>query len=975
MLHGKNKTINMKGSILILGLLLMSMLLLIGGVFLSLTLTYVKQFDIGAQELIAEYIARAGLHRILHDLRENYSDHDQQLIEVKFGQGKYKVGTVSLIGRGIHEILIVSKGEISGFSETQSHQMAIGGVVSVNIPTDYALFSDGDENIESLYGQPSFFCFGPIHVNGQLTIRLIMNEYMDSGKPKYIIILKPKEIRGPTITLKDRIIYKSIIGTQTQPQNFMWQYVKVIAGEGNIKGNTNNQIELDYTGIEWSKPPLIFGEAVGSTTVAYNSIKVQYEDKYPINLTNGEMSDITGDGILADGEHGGESIKILSWEDITYSYFQNWLDPNWYIQSSNFSNIVSTKIGICNDVIAKKDVLGYGRWDGNPGILNNSELYTFKYTPEDRIIKHVYYIKPASNTPKYSDGTPVISPQRDLDPRSTDKRSIIDDLLTGTPDDTFTASNGVLTIQNADQWKKHILDWWVPTNMGYYWSSDLFPNTGWLVEGENRFYLQNGGNIWFTRGPMAQDRELKAIRLALDNSYGILTYTENQSIDDFTVLKWSDFGKELDSNGTSHRIKVTLFPKTYYLSGDGTSKRFPLPRKYYWVDRVEFWNGSSWTTEFWNGTGWENRTEAPRYSGGNGYLFGVGDIKTVDSNEANNTANFGSYGFYRYWKQLDNTFYIEFGYLPPAGINNIRIRLGKWWFPTEPMLEIQQYPPKTDTMLLIDPYIQAVKIDLSKINLYTSPKNPRYPLGFLDYNNNGIKDEDEPYRPGIIYSKVPLVIEGTPLVPVVIVCEDDVYLKTINGNKPDDSSEAFPVAVITKKVAWVYHGDENTKSAREIILNKVIIFTQGEQLYEIGGKGLYWGGLHPDIIANKTKLIGSLVKMKKDKKGLESSFISSAQYSESANQVFINKKEMLNPYIYIFDDREYRLYEIPIQIKYPISFRTNVPPYMPVEIKIRSIKQIRISNVDEYFTKLLGHIKNKQETTSEIYQSLINEIQ
>lgn len=981
----------MKGSILILGLLLMSLLLLIGGIFLSLTITYVKQFDIGAQELIAEYIARAGLYRTFHDLQENYSDHEHQVIEVKFGQGKYKVGTISLADRGIHEILIVSRGVIDNPDKTEYYKMAIGGIININIPTDYALFVDGSERIESLYSLPSFFFAGPLHINGNLTLKLIINEYMNSvsGTPKYIIILKPKEIRGPTISLSGRVIYKGISGG-VQPSNFNWQYAKVITGEGML--NQSSQFDLDYTGIQWNKPPLIFGEAVSASFFDSASIQIQYKNKYPVNLISGPMPDITGYGIT-DGEHFGINIKILNWEDITYSHFQSWIDQNWYIKTTDFSNIGSSKIGICNDAIAKKDLLEYGKWNGDPSNITDSNLYTFKYNPEDRIIRHIYYIKPTATTPKYSDGTPVISPERDQDPR-TNKNVAMDDLAEGTADDTFSSSNGILTIQNANQWKKHHLHWYVPSNVNYVWNSDLTPNSYWLSEGENRLYLQNGGSIWFRRGPMAQDRELRAVRFATD---GPLTfnnpnyYPSSQTTNnDFTLTKYSTNENEIDSNGSAYKIKMSIALNTYYLSGDGTTKRFLLPRNYYWVDKVEFWNGSNWTTQFWNGSSWENRIEAPRYSGRNYYTFATSFDKVVDSNPLNNTSNFGSYGFYRYWNQTaqtvngvfydTNTFYIEFGYPPPAGTNNIRIRLGKWWIPLagedfqeDGRLEIQQYPPDVNTMILIDPYIQCVRIDLNKINLETCPKNSRYPLGFLDYDGDGIKDEDEPYRPGIIYSKVPLMIEGTPSVPLTIVCEDDVYLKSINSDKPDNDPTAFPVAIIGKKVVWIYHGNENTNATRQVVLNKVAIFTRGERLYNIGGKGEYWGGVASDIIVNKTKLIGSLVKMKKYKNGIENTFTDAVKYGESDVPVYIDKQEMLNPYVYIFDDRDYTSIKNAFQIKYPISFRKKVPPYLPVDMKVKYIRSI--SNVDEYFNRLLLTIKNQEDVISSTFQALLNEIE
>ncbi|MFH1824864.1 MAG: hypothetical protein ABH873_06525 [Candidatus Firestonebacteria bacterium] len=95
---------------------------------------------------------------------------------------------------------------------------------------------------------------------------------------------------------------------------------------------------------------------------------------------------------------------------------------------------------------------------------------------------------------------------------------------------------------------------------------------------------------------------------------------------------------------------------------------------------------------------------------------------------------------------------------------------------------------------------QVVKIDLDKIDENNCPKDPNYP--------------DDETKFGVIYSKVPLHIMGTPKVPVTIVCEDDVWVGPINSRDrlneklepkglvdndyADDSEEICPVGIICK---------------------------------------------------------------------------------------------------------------------------------------------------------------------------------
>lgn len=916
----------MKGSILILGLLMMAILLMIGGVFLSLTLTNVEQLQLEGEYIKAEYLALAGLNRTFHDLKEGYADHQSELKDIEFGEGKSRVGTVPLSRLGIHEILIVSGGIIKNplsKSLVNKVQAVISGVVKLKTPTDYALFVDGDEPLRVGQGDAPLALIGPVHVNGNLYFKIWQAA---SDAPVFISMLKPKELRGPVIDVSKRVIYEGIGSTRENYTGFQYQNVKIVAGIGSYV--PDNEWTAKYSDFKWREnPPLVFGEATGLTTYSPNNHELKASDYYPLNKKEGPTPDITGEGILQDQDHGGENIVVPKAIEVNESLFADYIDNNWKIDSANFVNSACKKTGFVNEALTKKVVLDKGKWDGDISTVDNSNNYTFNYTPSNREIHHVYFVKDSPEYPKYSDGTtPVVigspgySAPSDLDPHSV-PGSTVRVLLARGPDDTFTASGGTLTLNNGDYWKPYILNWFVAANCDYTGSK-------WVNSTYNEQIINVADGI-------AKERPIKAFKLEFDEpALGTSKYNVDGSL-------------------------INLInPPVIYFDGTGGKTQFnmlteaePAGFKYYWATSVTV-DGVA-------------RTEAAGYIGQNNYT----------------TPPTGANEFYRQWNSGSNEFFIKFVTAPPAGTNNIQVTLGKWWFPTAGIytyahkIYYQQYPPKDNVFVLTDQWIEAIEIDLSKINSENCPRDPTYPLGFADYNNNKIQDEGEPSKFGIIYSKVPLIIKGSPKVPVTILCEDDVYLKSINMEYAEDSAEAKPVGIMTKKVAWIFHGEENTIESRAIILNKVVILSATEKLYDYGGIGTYWWSNPGEWITNRTKLIGTLWKSKIDKSENES-YYKAAAYAGGTQYAYWTNRQTIaqqDPWYRIGDTINYFTNAIPLQIKYAATFRNNPPVHIPIDFHTVGIRGIKsTSAVESFFEKIKPYTKTKEFVPAEVYQDLLN---
>lgn len=958
---------NKEGSILILGLLMMAILLLIGGIFLSLTLTNYGNIMVTSEDLQADYIARAGLNRVLHDLQEDFGTHANQLIEVPFATGKYKIGTYTIATRGIRDILVVSVG-ISSKSKSSLVTM-----VSIISPTDYQLFVDGNEQFDPDYRFPSYAFTGPIRMNGNLTVGVQV--YGGTTNTKYFLVMKPKNLRGAVISLSGRMVYTGIT-TLGVSSNHPYQQDKVMAGVGEVI--PSSQFASGFDDFKFEGTPLIFGEATGIVPPATQGAdySLSIKDYYPKNVTTGPMSELTGDGILEDGEHNGQILRVPHIDKFTIDTIRDYIDPNWMINDLTFSRYGVTQIGIVNDNLTKKDVIGKG--DGSS--------YTFNYTPQDRKIKHLYYMKDIPETRKYKDGTPVVVAGF-IDPKQNMPSPYLDlNPAPGTSDDSFVSTeNGMLVIHNADRWKRMYLLWDTTANISYGRLGDA--NGSWMNYSadptETEAITEHEKRINIHSTLMSMDREVRAVGFAPgpNDTRTTPTYIVPSSYYDVVVRGIPDrrigWGVKAIQLKQPPNLPLTMGPFT----GNGVIDKYEIPEKYYWVAYLPDGTGKNNAVKI-DGVA---QTEAPYYNGENSYYINTSPYSSY-ATQADQDVFLSGYGFHRYYDGTKTYVKLSPSAVSAANGKTIEIKLGRWWFPdkvNEPnnnctALFVQQYPPSVDTWILTDPYIKCLKIDLNRINEDTVPKDPSYPLGFADYNNNGQRDAGEPSKYGIIYSKVPLVVGGTPKVPVTIVCEEDVYLQGINDIYPDDSNEANPVGILSKKVVWVLHSDENTKSGREVVLNKVVIMTRGDMLFDHGGLGIWnysltGGDTGSGWIANKTKIVGTIWKAKVDSNG---SNISLRSASSPLTQWYVDADQMKNdPYIYVFDSRIYGNMYVANQFRFAQSLRITSPPHIPNDYRKLGIRPAGVNQVDKFFNQLSKYLKEGINLTSNNYQELIDILQ
>jgi len=105
---------------------------------------------------------------------------------------------------------------------------------------------------------------------------------------------------------------------------------------------------------------------------------------------------------------------------------------------------------------------------------------------------------------------------------------------------------------------------------------------------------------------------------------------------------------------------------------------------------------------------------------------------------------------------------------------------------------------------------KVVKLDLNTITEANCPRDPKYKSSIIPIDRQ---------KYGVIFSEVPLVVWGTPKVPVTIVCTKDLYVGPINAaqldpndiskwwipkdpNLVEDSKDANPVGIITSGILF-----------------------------------------------------------------------------------------------------------------------------------------------------------------------------
>lgn len=914
------------GSILILGLLIVSLLLMLGGVFLSLSLINIKTIEIGADSERAYWIALAGINQTIHDLQFSYYNHDQNYREIQFEDSICRVATLPLSQRGIHVIIITSIGSHKDVKASLSSE------VRIDTPSDYVLFFDGSKDF-TIVQSPSYLIFGPVHLNGNLS----MYGYLWSMWDTYIAMIKSPEIAGPSLSLSGYINYRGIVnGNPVDSQMTEKETVRFTVGEGNVITRTNDPFLRFFQTIDdcqW-----IPGRYYDFGTAEYYDGKIyKISNNYPMNITNGPTPDITGNGIFQDGLHGGYSIPIPKNEDITYTNYANYIDKNWYIENENFSNIATTELTFVNDLLIKKIKIGNGKWDGinpaNPNKLTNPDLYKFDM-PKPYKTKRVY-IMPNNEAVTYTDGGVVGLGWKDLDqplawPDATapykTKNTAFPGIL-GSTIPNIAINGNILEIDIGEEsGRKLYLTWKIDIwgSSPSYWPTDpTYFNIGWVDRGRRRDF-QNYIDFY--------------CNFNYDNSYHKITQYEN-----------------VDYIRTSSKITIKSFIDT---SADGSKVEF------YYANPTTIPNIYKCPILTVNGA---TKTAGVDYTDyGTGYIPKV--VFTTTPPSAGATIEFN-----RQYNMLAN---INQDYA-----NSVT--------GTCDYIVYHLLPPKTTDAILIDQNITAVMVNLNKIDKNNCPKSSYYPSGFADYNRNGIQDSNEPDKYGIIYSKVPLVVYGSPKVPLTIICEEDVYLRSINKEYiQDDDSKANPVGIISKKVVFIDHTADNTEG-RNVILNKVAVFTSANELYSFGGMGGQasdWPNVEKELWFNKVRIIGSIIYGITDLKGEENCYKSYYNYDVSyqdREKIRDNHKNYIDSWMHIYyvigtatityNSNSYKFGTRPVI--YANSFRNNPPPHMPIYDKRLLMKGVTVPNAENFINKFQQYANTDIQIPMEVYQDLLTELE
>ncbi|MFH1074042.1 MAG: hypothetical protein V1752_03040 [Candidatus Firestonebacteria bacterium] len=325
-----------KGSILVLSMFVMAILILFAGMMLQLTVSNIMMISKATGVTKAYWIAIAGINQQKHDLQEYYFQNQMTYKpETDFGGGKYKVGTATLIGQGIHRSIIVALGEYE-YDENISdyaYKKCVYAQCGMNTSTDYLHFFEGplmnylngSSTGAAMYG-------GPVHVNGDIRVG-------HSGDD--VVFIKPKEDYGPVISCSGTLY------------NFNIKYFEAAHntafGEGTVAFpftfNFSLYSDVFYSaktggGFKWPGD-----DAVGPVPYDY--------EKYPskVDKTGIDGSNYSYD-LVQHKANGGAYIKVPKLEDINYDTFSNAIDEDWYIENTEWRyNDVAKSYKIINEIV------------------------------------------------------------------------------------------------------------------------------------------------------------------------------------------------------------------------------------------------------------------------------------------------------------------------------------------------------------------------------------------------------------------------------------------------------------------------------------------------------------------------------------------------------------------------------------------------------------------------------------------------
>jgi|GEM_PF-6469824 len=242
--------------------------------------------------------------------------------------------------------------------------------------------------------------------------------------------------------------------------------------------------------------------------------------------------------------------------------------------------------------------------------------------------------------------------------------------------------------------------------------------------------------------------------------------------------------------------------------------------------------------------------------------------------------------------------------------------------------------------------VKVVKMDLSTLNAQNCPRDTKYP--------------NDPEKLGIIYSQVPLVVFGTPKVPVTIYCEDDVYVGPVNsdrlipGNVDDhknistanfieDDPNAKPVGIMSKKTIWMDYTYAVGGDPDAIKVNTFVDSTHASGY----GKTLKFNKVALYAPYFRSPTYGTNYNSQ-----LQTPYIGESVYARrnSVSNISPNCAWMFTGSVYKSLDEDFiktvaaPKYDIQAYVGarflYSSSFRTAPPQHMPIDIKINSYNML-----------------------------------
>ena len=1023
----------------------MAILLLLGGVFLSLTTINYNTLYLDTRLLKAHWISRAGLNQMIHDVKDHYFSYEKFLQTqktyadgVKFGDGIYRACIGLTTGPGIREILIISEGIVDSDKKD-----AMLTRIRISTPADYLKFIDGHFTYSGQAWWDKVLWGGPIHVNG--SIRFSLADNLSSGP--YLHIRKDAKLKGPVISSTGIVFHDGMY--QDRPP--------ILVGEGDVSGSFNGDTDINnYTPETRSNNLTISTFYINQYPAYYGLLNKPVLLEFPGGKSPDIIFEVTKpDGtkqpLLTDGFHGGYNITIPKKEKIL-TEFQPYIDPEWHITYDNLAG--GRIVSFYNDDMRNKTQVSGGGTTYSFTSAGVEELGDIKtssyYGSTDNSNPDNYNIASSSNSnAKYIDFYP-------------NKRFI---------NKLYEDSSGASPIDESNYQVKYNIGA-MPSNIdlgmnmsgriifngpGYTPASRIYSTKvrAIYVTNDTENYTAFGMDLTIAEASHRKGIRVSPVNYQINDSAGTVTFKNSINeqplladkagvvyqtanlVDQNSVVVTSVSGYKYSGDVNNPTLTKTTSnpPITWLYSTVGFQLAFYtipdkcfmdmygnvvdasggyvtfMPRKYLgsmpgppWYDENHYATatympyppvvqkpgtgigGAAWGAPpspppaepsevhlYYLNT--SVNTAIPVDTNDTGFipcrLYEIfPDGHTVNTSDPGNTidlvgtypwtystTDFGWNGgfyvcnFYDFrFTNLRPTYPVlmsyKYKYRPVTNVSAIISPLNVSYASTPDGISGVSF--SGFKAVCIDPFVKAVEIDLSNINSNNYPGK------------------------GVIFSDVPLIVKGIPKKEITVVCLQDVYLGPINAtyyrsdgslvdsDLADGDSRAYPVGIISAGAVWnFFHLNRRVPIPLEttsdpsfyVKLNKVAIYTQGDSLFNYSG--LAWtntGGLIGSFISGTSQMGPDVFKAKY----LGSNYAGAGTYNQGNFNPWGTNPQ-----------------------KYVSSFRRNLPPHFPTDIKLRDWQAVSASNAEQYINELQKYLRDSSysdnpERLEEKYTELVN---